>query len=69
MKFRNQKYILDKTEQDILRVMTDNARLTMCEIGQMIGKSRIHVSHKVKEMEEAGIIEGYTVMINWDLIE
>ena len=69
MKYRNGKYILNQTEQNILRVMTDDAKLTMAEIGDRIGKSRIQVSHKIKELEEAGIIEGYTVLINWDLIE
>ena len=69
MKYRNGKYILNQTELNILRVMTDNAKLTMSEVGEMVGKSRTQVSHKIKELEEAGIIEGYTVLVNWDLID
>ena len=55
---------LDESNQKILQLLTENARISYSEIGERIGISRAAVTARVKEMEEQGIIEAYTVVIN-----
>jgi DNA-binding Lrp family transcriptional regulator len=66
MKFEDRKYILDEYDKQILKVLSDNARTTMSDLGEIIGKSRAAVYQRIKVMEEAGIICGYHTMIDWD---
>lgn len=68
MKFEDGKYILDEYDKKILKVLSDNARTTMSDLGEMIGKSRAAVYQRIKVMEEAGIITRYTVVIDWNIV-
>ena len=44
--------------------MIRNARMSYSEIGQKIGISRVAVRSRVQALEQAGIIEEYTTVIN-----
>ena len=48
---------LDELDRKILDLLTQNARYTYSELGERLGLSRV-------AMEERGIIEGYTVIVN-----
>ena len=56
--------LLDDTGWQILRVLQQNARLTYSELGQRVGLSSPAVAERVRRMEDAGIISGYSVEIN-----
>ena len=55
---------LDELDQKIIRLLIKNARMSYSEIGQQVGISRVAVKMRVQAMEEKGIIEDYTTIIN-----
>lgn len=55
---------LDETDQKILQLLIQNARMSYSEIGQQVGISRVAVKMRVQALEKKGIIEEYTTVIN-----
>ena len=55
---------LDQLDQKILRLLIQNARMSYSEIGQQIGISRVAVKMRVQALEQKGIIEEYTTIVN-----
>lgn len=55
---------LDELDQKIIQLLIKNARMSYSEIGQQVGISRVAVKMRVQAMEEKGIIEEYTTIIN-----
>ena len=55
---------LDTTDRAILRELQADARLSFAEIGRRVGLSSPAVQERVRKMEDAGIIRGYSVQIN-----
>lgn len=55
---------LDELDQQIVKLLIRNARMSYSEIGQKIGISRVAVRSRVHALEQAGIIEEYTTVIN-----
>ena len=48
---------LDTTDQKILKLLIENARLSYSEISEKVGLSRVAVKMRINAMEERGIIE------------
>ncbi len=61
---RHQNSGLDAIDARILSALVDDARISIAELARTIGLSSPSVSERVKRLEEAGVIEGYTVKIN-----
>ena len=55
---------LDELDRQIIEFLIKNARMSYSEIGQKIGISRVAVKMRVQALEEKGIIEEYTTIIN-----
>lgn len=55
---------LDEMDQQIIQLLIKNGRMSYSEIGQHIGISRVAVKMRVQALEEKGIIEEYTTIIN-----
>lgn len=55
---------LDEIDQRLIDLLTKNARYSYSELGDEIGLSRVAVKNHIDSLEERGIIEGYTVIIN-----
>ena len=55
---------LDELDQQIVKLLIRNARMSYSGIGQKIGISRVAVRSRVQALEQAGIIEEYTTVIN-----
>lgn len=55
---------LEELDQKILQLLIENARYTYSEIGERVGISRVAVKTHIQAMEERGIIEEYTAVIN-----
>ncbi len=55
---------MDKIDRKILQTLQINARASLQEIGQAAGLSASPCWGRIKKMEEAGVIEGYTVRLN-----
>ncbi|HIS81628.1 MAG TPA: Lrp/AsnC family transcriptional regulator [Candidatus Scatomonas merdavium] len=55
---------LDETDQKIVRLLIENARMSYSDIGQKTGISRVAVKARIQALEQRGIIEEYTTIIN-----
>ena len=55
---------LDGLDQKIVSLLIRNARMSYSEIGQQVGISRVAVKMRVQALEQKGIIEEYTTIIN-----
>ena len=55
---------LDQLDQKIIQLLTENARMSYSEIGQKVGISRVAVKMRAQTLEQKGIIEEYTTIIN-----
>ena len=55
---------LDDIDRKILELLSENARMSYVDIGEVVGLSRVAVKNRVQALEERGIIEKYTVIIN-----
>lgn len=57
---------MDSIDVDILEVMKKNGRATASEISRKVNLSVPAVSERIKKLEEAKIIEQYTIKVNRD---
>ena len=55
---------LDMLDQKIVRLLIENARISYSDIGQQIGISRVAVKARIQALEQRGVIEEYTTIIN-----
>src|SRR3569832_1869615 len=55
---------MDAFDRKILAVLQKNARASLQEIGHAVGLSSSPCWERIRKMEQAGVIEGYTVRIN-----
>lgn len=55
---------MDKTDRKILAELQQNGRASLQEISQAVGLSSTPCWTRIKRMEEAGVIERYTVNLN-----
>lgn len=55
---------LDETDNRILEIIKDNARLTYKEIGEQAGISRVSVKTRMDALQEKGIIRGFQTLID-----
>jgi len=55
---------LDEIDKDILLHLQNQARLSMTDLGKLVGLSQPAVTERVKRMEEKGVIEEYRTVIS-----
>lgn len=55
---------LDELDRKIVKLLIQNARMSYSDIGEQIGISRVAVRSRVQALEQRGIIEEYTTIIN-----
>lgn len=56
--------MLDATDLKILALLSGNARMQWREIGEEVHLTGQAVANRIRLMQEAGIIEGYTVKLD-----
>lgn len=56
--------LLDELNLTILRCLQQEPRLTMAELSRRVGLSSPAVSERVKRLEEASVIQGYSIDID-----
>ncbi len=56
--------LLDSYGRKLLNELQANARLSLAELGRRIGLSPTATAERLKQMEEVGILRGYTVQID-----
>ncbi|MDB6453694.1 Lrp/AsnC family transcriptional regulator [Falsirhodobacter sp. 20TX0035] len=55
---------LDATDRKILAEFAANARIPIAELARKVGLSKTPVALRVRQMEEAGLITGYRVILS-----
>jgi Lrp/AsnC family leucine-responsive transcriptional regulator len=55
---------IDATDAKILRILSEDARISIAELARLVGLSAPSVAERMKRLEEAGIIQGYGARIN-----
>lgn len=56
---------MDKTDQRILKILKENAKTSLKEIGERVHKSGQAVGLRIKKLEEQQIIQNYTINIHY----
>lgn len=56
--------MVDETDRKIIKCLSQNARMSFAELGKIINLSPSSVRERILRMEEDGIIEKYTVILN-----
>ena len=68
MKVKNNALTLDATDLKILEALQNDARQTYTAIGKRLGIAHSTVYDRMKRMEQYGVIEKYTTIIDTDKI-
>ena len=55
---------LDKLDRAIVQLLIGNARMSYSELGERTGISRVAAKMRVRSLEQRGVIEGYTTIVN-----
>jgi DNA-binding Lrp family transcriptional regulator len=54
---------------EILEILSENAKATPAEIAALLGMSEADVAKEISELEEAGVIRKYVTLINWEKLD
>ena len=57
-------YLMDSFGRSLLQELQDNSRLSTTELARRVGLSPTATAERMKQMEEVGIVRGYTVEID-----
>jgi Lrp/AsnC family transcriptional regulator, leucine-responsive regulatory protein len=60
----NKSIDLDEVDAQILRVLAGSARIAMSDLAREIGMSAPSVTERVRRLETAGVIRGYTIDVD-----
>src|SRR5579872_1719129 len=55
---------IDATDAKLVNVLADNSRNSIADLARLVNLSAPAVAERMKRLEEAGVIEGYTLSIN-----
>ena len=58
----------DSIDLQILKLLQQNARMTIKEIGEQVHLSTTPVHERIRRMEENGVIQQYTTIVNRDRV-
>jgi DNA-binding Lrp family transcriptional regulator len=61
---KDENTTLDKTDLAILKLLQQNARITVKEISEKVHLSTTPVHERIKRMEESGVIKQYVAIVN-----
>lgn len=59
---------MDMTDHKIIEILQEDGRISMKDLGKIVGLTSPAVSERVKRLEESGIIEGYRAVISPDAL-
>jgi Lrp/AsnC family leucine-responsive transcriptional regulator len=61
---RHQNGHFDAVDAELLAALSDNARISIAELGRLVALSAPSVAERIRRLEEAGVIAGYCARIN-----
>jgi len=60
---------LDKTDLEILKIIGNNARMSVVDIAKKINATARIVQYKLKTLEKNNVIKGYTISLDYTLLK
>ena len=60
---------MDKLNSDIIKLLTNDARMNESEIAKMVGSDETTVKARIKELEKKGAIIKYMTVVNEEVLE
>ena len=54
----------DQIDQQILDLLIENSRISLIDISEQVGLSRVAVKNRIDALEKSGVIEEYTTIVN-----
>jgi Lrp/AsnC family transcriptional regulator, leucine-responsive regulatory protein len=57
---------MDITDYRIIELLQEDGRISMKDLGKVVGLTSPAVSERVKRLEESGVIQGYKAIVNPD---
>ena len=57
---------MDITDCRIIELLQEDGRISMKDLGKIVGLTSPAVSERVKRLEESGVIQGYKAIVNPD---
>ncbi len=63
-RLRYESSSIDHIDRKLIVALNDNSRVSNAELARMVGLSAPSVGERIKRLEEAGVIEGYTALVN-----
>ncbi|HMJ48591.1 MAG TPA: Lrp/AsnC family transcriptional regulator [Ferruginibacter sp.] len=61
--------VLDKTDLAILRLLQENARITVKDIALKVHLSTTPVHERIKWLEQSGVIKQYATLLNYAMVK
>ena len=61
---RSKNNVLDPIDTALIAALADDARISVAELARMVEMSAPSVAERLRRLEEAGVIQGYTVRID-----
>ena len=61
--------VLDKKDLEILKLLQQNARITIKEISDKVHLSTTPVHERIRRMEESGVIRQYVTIVNGAMVK
>lgn len=55
---------MDEVDRAILRMLQEDGRVPLAEMGRFLGMSRTAVRYRMRELERRGLIRGYSVTLD-----
>jgi Lrp/AsnC family leucine-responsive transcriptional regulator len=55
---------LDFVDQQVIAALTDNARVSLADLGRMLGMSPQSASDRLRRLEDVGVIRGFTATLD-----
>ncbi len=55
---------IDRIDEQILRLLQQNARISMTQLASRVGLSKTPVTQRVNNMEKSGLISGYRAVLS-----
>ena len=55
---------LDATDHKLLAAITDNARISLADLGRFLGMSPQSAADRLRRLEDVGVVAGFTAVLD-----
>lgn len=63
-----EKYALDERDETLIKLLTNDGRMTITDMAKHLGVTRPAVMGRISRLQTAGVIKGFVVVVDWDQV-